>query len=174
MLDSALDVLQRQRDGEISAEEVTAQALAAIDASQAVHNAYTHVDHEGAIQTARRIDQKRAAGESLVPLAGVPISVKDVLCTADMPTTCSSNMLRGFRPPYNATVVEKMRAADAVIVGKTNMDEFAMGASTETSAFGVTGNPWDPTRTPGGPGCSGRRLASRRCAGFGRRELRRR
>lgn len=150
MLDSALELLRLQADGEASAVEIAERALDAIDASQPTHNAYTHVDRELAMAAAKAVDQKRAAGDVLGPLAGVPVAVKDVLCTSDMPTTCSSEMLRGFRPPYDATVVEKLRAADAVIVGKTNMDEFAMGASTETGAFGVTKNPWDTERTPGG------------------------
>src|SRR5690606_3499078 len=99
---------------------------------------------------AREIDRRRAAGEPLGELAGIPVAIKDVLCTSDMPTTCSSNMLRSFRPPYDATVVTKLRRADAILIGKTNMDEVAMGASTETSAFGVTRNPWNPQTTPGG------------------------
>ena len=150
MLDSALEVLRLQAAGEASAVEIAQRALDAVEASQSTHNAYTHVDREAAVAAAKSVDAKRASGKPLGALAGVPIAVKDVLCTSDMPTTCSSEMLRGFRPPYDATVVEKLRAADAVIVGKTNMDEFAMGASTETSAFGITKNPWDTSRTPGG------------------------
>ncbi|MCC9599667.1 Asp-tRNA(Asn)/Glu-tRNA(Gln) amidotransferase subunit GatA [Stieleria sp. JC731] len=150
MLDSAFELLRQQADGEVSAVEIAGQAIDAIEASQKLHNAYTHIDRELTLAAAKKIDQKRAAGEPLGALAGVPVAVKDVLCTADMPTTCSSEMLRGFRPPYDATVVERLRAADAVIVGKTNMDEFAMGGSTETGAFGVTTNPWDIKRTPGG------------------------
>ena len=150
MLDSALEVLRLQSRGEATAVEIAAKAIDKIEASQGSINAFTHVDRELALMAAEAVDQKRRNGEPLGPLAGVPVAVKDVLCTKDMPTTCSSNMLRGFRPPYDATVVEKLRQSDAVIVGKTNMDEFAMGASTETSAYGVTRNPWDTSRTPGG------------------------
>ena len=150
MLDSAHELIRRQSAGETTAVEIAEAAISSIESSQAVHNAYTHVDRESAMAAANNVDQKRASGQTLGPLAGVPVAVKDVLCTKDMPTTCSSKMLRGFQPPYDATVVEKLRAADAVIVGKTNMDEFAMGASTETSDFGVTRNPWDTDRTPGG------------------------
>ena len=147
---SASEILRLQSSGEASAVEIAEKTIAAIQASQPSHNAYTHLASEAAIDAAKSVDEKRAAGKPLGPLAGVPIAVKDVLCTKDMPTTCSSNMLREFNPPYDATVVQKLRDADAVIVGKTNMDEFAMGASTETSAFGVTRNPWDTDRTPGG------------------------
>lgn len=150
MLDSAPELLALQEQGQLTATEIAQQAIAAIEASQPIHNAYTHVDAEAVLEQAKQIDQRRAAGEALGALAGVPVAVKDVLCTKDMPTTCSSRMLEDFRPPYDATVVEKLRQADALIVGKTNMDEFAMGASTETSYFGLTKNPWDLDRTPGG------------------------
>lgn len=150
MLDSAQELLRLQTAGEASAVEITRRALQSIEVSQSQHNAFTHVAEESALAAAESVDQKRGSGKPLGPLAGVPVAVKDVLCASNMPTTCSSKMLQSFRPPYNATVVEKLIAADAVIVGKTNMDEFAMGASTETSAFGVTRNPWDTDRTPGG------------------------
>ncbi len=150
MLDSATEILRLQANGEANAVEITARSLAAIEESQDVINAFTHVDRQQSMLAAEAVDAKRKAGHTMGPLAGVPIAVKDVICTKDMPTTCSSNMLRDFRPPYDATVIEKLRKADAVIIGKTNMDEFAMGASTETSAFGVTRNPWDTSRIPGG------------------------
>ena len=130
--------------------QIAEAALESIRLSQPTINAYTHVAAEAAIAAADEVDKRRAAGKPLGPLAGVPVAVKDVLCTRDMPTTCSSKMLQNFHPPYDATVVSKLREADAVIVGKTNMDEFAMGASTENSAFGVTRNPWHHDYTPGG------------------------
>ncbi len=150
MLDSATEILRLQANGEATAVEIAMASLDAIDASQDSINAYTFVDSEGAIAAAKAVDARRQAGHSMGPLAGVPISIKDILCTKNTPTTCASNMLRHFRPPYDASVIDKLRRADAVIVGKTNMDEFAMGASTETSVFGVTRNPWDLTRIPGG------------------------
>ncbi|MCH5374465.1 MAG: Asp-tRNA(Asn)/Glu-tRNA(Gln) amidotransferase GatCAB subunit A, partial [Planctomycetes bacterium] len=150
MLDSASEVLRLQASGEASAVEIVEQSIERIEASQDAINAYTFINREGALAAAEAIDAKRKAGQPLGRLAGVPVAVKDVLCTHDMPTTCASNMLRDFRPPYDATVIERLREADAIIVGKTNMDEFAMGGSTETGTFGVSRNPWDPARTPGG------------------------
>ncbi|MDA7874437.1 Asp-tRNA(Asn)/Glu-tRNA(Gln) amidotransferase subunit GatA [bacterium] len=150
MLDSAQEVLQLQSRGDATAVEIATSAIDKIEATQESINAFTHVDRELVLSAAEAVDQKRRDGQPLGPLAGVPVAVKDVLCTRDMPTTCSSNMLRNFRPPYDASVVAKLRESDAIIVGKTNMDEFAMGASTETSAFGNTRNPWDLSRTPGG------------------------
>lgn len=150
MFESTSEILELQSSGQATAEQIAHQALSAIEGSQATHNAYTHVYGDQAIDAAKVVDEKRASGKPLGPLAGVPVAVKDVLCTNDAPTTCSSNMLRDFRPPYDATVVQKLRDADAIIVGKTNMDEFAMGASTETSAFGLTRNPWNTDCTPGG------------------------
>jgi hypothetical protein len=113
-------------------------------------NAFLAVDREGALARAADIDARRKAGRPLGPLAGLPVGVKDALCTSDLPTTCASKMHAGYRPPYDAEVVARLRRTDAVIVGKTNMDEFAMGGSNENSAFGPVRNPWDTTRTPGG------------------------
>src|SRR6202044_3640211 len=113
-------------------------------------HAFLHVAPELALGAAREVDRKRAAGEPLSPLAGVPLALKDVMTTADMPTTCGSKILAGWRPPYDATITARLRQAGDIILGKTNMDEFAMGSSTETPAYGPTHNPWDLSRVPGG------------------------
>lgn len=149
-LDSATELLRLQAAGELTAVQIARAALDRIAATEPQISAFTHLAEEGAMRAAEKIDQDRAAGLPLGPLAGIPVAVKDVLCTRDMPTTCSSKMLRGFQSPYDATVVARLRESGAVLVGKTNMDEFAMGASTETSAMGITANPWNPSRTPGG------------------------
>ncbi len=138
--------------GEVSALEVTEAALARIAATDARVHAFLHVDAEGARAAARAVDGKRAAGERLGPLAGVPLGLKDVFTTRGVPTTCGSRILEGWLPPYDATVTRRLREADVVILGKTNMDEFAMGSSTENSAYGPTRNPWDLSRIPGGSG----------------------
>ncbi|PZG22847.1 Asp-tRNA(Asn)/Glu-tRNA(Gln) amidotransferase GatCAB subunit A [Micromonospora craterilacus] len=138
--------------GETSAVEVTQAHLDRIAAVDDRVNAFLHVDTEGALAAAQQVDARRAAGEALGPLAGVPIAVKDVLTTKGVPTTVGSKILEGWRPPYDSTIVQRLRAAGTVMLGKTNMDEFAMGSSTEYSAYGPTRNPWDTDRIPGGSG----------------------
>ncbi|XPP25681.1 MAG: Asp-tRNA(Asn)/Glu-tRNA(Gln) amidotransferase subunit GatA [Leucobacter sp.] len=144
------------------AAELTAGRVSAVEAAQA-HldriaevdgglNAFLAVDAEVSLAAARAIDERRAAGEQLGALAGVPLAIKDVLVTTDMPSTAGSRILEGYRSPFDATPVAKSRAAGLVNIGKTNMDEFAMGSSTENSAYGPTGNPWAPDRVPGGSG----------------------
>jgi aspartyl-tRNA(Asn)/glutamyl-tRNA(Gln) amidotransferase subunit A len=135
---------------EVSAEEVTRAYLDRITALDRSLQAYLHVMPERALEQARRVDAAVAAGGSAPPLAGVPVAVKDVLDIEDVPTTCGSRILAGYRPPFTATAVERLLAAGAVVLGKTNMDEFAMGSSTENSAYQRTRNPWDLSRVPGG------------------------
>lgn len=138
--------------GEVSSEELTRAHLDRIAAVDGDLNAFLHLNQDDALATARDIDSRRASGEELHELAGVPIAVKDVVVTEGMPTTAGSKILEGWVPPYDATLVERLRAAGLPILGKTNMDEFAMGSSTETSAYGPTRNPWDRDRIPGGSG----------------------
>ena len=149
---SAAQLSESLAKKEVSAREVTQAHLDQIaKVDKAVH-AFLFVDTDGALAQADQVDAARAKGENLGPLAGVPLALKDILAQEGIPTTCGSKILEDWRPPYSATVVKKLRAAGVVILGKTNMDEFAMGSSTENSAFGTTQNPWDLKRIPGGSG----------------------
>ncbi len=145
----ALDIAAAVNAKESSAGAEVESSLAAISEKNGAINAFLFVDTDGARAFASTVDERIAKGEKL-PLAGVPIAIKDNLCQTGVPTTCSSKILADWRPPYSATVIERLIAAGAIPVGKTNLDEFAMGSSTETSAFGPTRNPLDLTRVPGG------------------------
>ena len=136
--------------GETTSVELTQAHLDRITAVDGQVKAFLHVDTEGALAQAKDVDARRAKGEKLSPIAGIPLALKDVLAQKGVPTTAGSKILQGWHPPYDSTVVSKLKSAGVVIMGKTNMDEFAMGSSTENSGYGPTFNPWDLTRTPGG------------------------
>lgn len=139
-------------NGETTSVELTEQHFEQIEKVDGAVHAFLYLDREGAMEQAHAIDIRRSDGEELSPLAGVPLALKDVMTQKGIPTTCGSKMLEGWRPPYDSTVVTRLKDAGIVILGKTNMDEFAMGSSTENSAYGPTHNPWDLKKIPGGSG----------------------
>ena len=147
---TAVELGRKIKDKELTAVEATQAVLDRIDSVENTVNAYVTVDREGALKKAAQIQKKIENGELTGPLAGVPVAIKDNMCTEGMLTTCSSKILYNFVPTFTAEAVKNLEAAGAVIIGKTNMDEFAMGSTTETSAYGVTRNPWNPEHVPGG------------------------
>jgi aspartyl-tRNA(Asn)/glutamyl-tRNA(Gln) amidotransferase subunit A len=138
------------REKEASAKEIVTDLLEAIRRTDPLVGAYLRVDEESAIEQAERVDEKLARGEEIGPLAGLPVALKDIFCVEGEETTCASKILKGYYAPYDATVIGKLRDGGAIFVGRTNMDEFAMGSTTENSAFAVTHNPWNLERIPGG------------------------
>lgn len=147
---TASELLAKMNSGEISSEEITSACLEEINRRDDSINAFLSVQQEAALEKAKEVDQKRQAGKPLGKLAGIPIALKDNICAEGVPTTCASKMLENFVPPYDAHIVEQLKAADAVLIGKTNQDEFAMGSSTENSAFKTTSNPWNHAHAAGG------------------------
>ena len=147
---AAHELAPRIKSGEVTAEEAAREVLRLIDEKDPAINAYLAVQPESVIEDARGVDRRVAEGEPTGPLAGIPIAIKDAICTKGLETTCASRILEGFVPPYDATVIARLRQADAVIVGKTNMDQFGMGSSNENSGFGICRNPLDTSRVPGG------------------------
>jgi aspartyl-tRNA(Asn)/glutamyl-tRNA(Gln) amidotransferase subunit A len=162
---SSISELHRQLiHKERSAVEITQAALNQIETLEPKLNSFLQVTADYALAQARQVDDQIAAGEDIGLLAGIPIAIKDNLCTQGIPTTCGSRILENFIPPYESTVTQKLTAAGAVILGKTNLDEFAMGSSTENSGFQLTANPWDLTRVPGGSsGGSAAAVAGEEC-----------
>ncbi len=147
---TATELLAQLNAGKLTSVELTTAYLDQIERHDPQVKAFLRVDRPAALARAAEIDQRRGQGKPLGLLAGLPVAIKDLLCTQGELTTCASRILENFRPPYDATVIARLKAADAVLIGKTNMDEFAMGGSTENSAFQKTANPWDLTRIPGG------------------------
>jgi len=146
---TASALLEQLDAGDLTSEEIVQSLLERARSLERL-NVFVYLDAEHVLAQARAVDARRQAGEKLGRLAGIPVAIKDVICVEGEPTTCGSRMLRTFRPPYDATVIAKLKAAGAILFGKTNMDEYAMGSSTENSAYGPTRNPWDESRVPGG------------------------
>jgi len=176
VLDLSVHELRRKLlQGQVTAADMVDAALKRIEALDGAIGAFITVDAEGARVAAEKVDRMvteavRSGDEkALPPLAGIPVALKDNLCTRGLRTTASSRILESFVPPYSATVVEKLQSAGAIVVGKTNLDEFAMGSTTESSAFHTTRNPWDLERVPGGSGAGAGRLQRRLRRGGGRR-----
>ncbi len=149
---TAAELAEKIHAGQVSSVDATRAHLDRIAAVDGDVHAFLHVGEDAALSAAEQADRDIAAGTVASPLAGVPLALKDVFVTTDAPTTCASKILEGYMSPYDATVTKRIRAAGIPILGKTNMDEFAMGSSTENSAYGPTHNPWDLTRTAGGSG----------------------
>ena len=147
---TAVELGKKIKSGEVTAVEATKAALEQIKKLDGTYNCYVTVDEEAALKEAEEVQKKIEAGELTGPLAGVPVAVKDNMCTEGMLTTCSSKILYNFKPTYTAEAVLNLKKAGAVVIGKTNMDEFAMGSTTETSHFGPTKNPWNQEHVPGG------------------------
>ena len=148
---TAVELGKKIKAGEVTTEEAVRTSLAAIEAKEPQINSFVTVDKENALKKAAQVQKQIEDGTLTGPLAGVPVAVKDNLCTKGVLTTCSSKILFNFIPTYTAEAVCNLEKAGAVVIGKTNMDEFAMGSTTETSAYGVTRNPWNTAHFPGGP-----------------------
>lgn len=162
---TAIELAKKIKQKEVSVTEATKAFLVSAREKEEKYNCYVTLDEEGALQKAAEIQKEMEAGRITGPLAGVPVAVKDNMCTQGLLTTCSSRILGNFVPPFSAEAVLNLEKAGAVLLGKTNMDEFAMGSTTETSAYGVTKNPWDITRAPGGSsGGSAAAVAAGECA----------
>lgn len=161
---TAVELAAAIKNKEVTVLEATEAVLKQIEANEDKYNCYVTVDKEGALKQAEEVQKKIDAGQLNGPLAGVPVAIKDNMCTEGVLTTCSSKILGNFIPTYSSEAVLNLQKAGAVILGKTNMDEFAMGSTTETSAFGVTKNPWNTEHVPGGSsGGSAAAVAAREC-----------
>ena len=147
---TAVELGRKIKAKEVTVEEAVTAALDAIEKKDGELNSFVTVDREGALARAKQVQAQIDAGTLTGPLAGVPVAIKDNMCTKDLLTTCSSKILYNYKPTYTAQAVENLEKAGAVVIGKTNMDEFAMGSTTETSAYGATKNPWNTEHVPGG------------------------